>query len=143
MAESLNVTQLVEEAGISQRTLRYWIRRRLVPRPHGRGRAAKYTVEHLNRLRVVKYLRSTKLSLVKIRALIAEKSDAELLALVPQQVPRSPGGVPEPPPEPVYPHENWQMIELMNGLVLLVRPDCGVLLRRIAREIYEHYRLSV
>jgi hypothetical protein len=48
-------------------------------------------------------------------------------------------GVPAPPPAPMYPSVAWQVVTLMDGLVLMVNPNKGALLERIADEIYRLY----
>ena len=134
--------RLLDATGISERTLRYWIRKKLAPKPIGRGRAARYTDEHLNRIRIVKHLRSTKLSLAKIRFVLTSQSDADLLATIPKVVPTFADGLPLPPPEPNYPFSSWQLIEVGPGLVIFVRANAGVMVRRVAQAMYEHYRMS-
>jgi hypothetical protein len=33
----------------------------------------------------------------------------------------------------------WEVVELMDGLLLMVNPSKGAVLRRIADDIYRHY----
>ena len=48
---SYSIQQLQAETGVSARNLRYWIRLKLVPKPLGRGRGARYDDRHLVRVR--------------------------------------------------------------------------------------------
>jgi len=141
MADLYDIKRLLELAAISERTLRHWIREKLVPKPIGRGRAARYTADHLNRVRIIQHLRSTKLSLRKIRSVLSSRPEQELLAAIPKTAPRLPDALPPPLPEPAYPHRLWQVLEVVPGLVVMVRADAGVMVRRIAQDIYEHYQL--
>ena len=62
-------------------------------------------------------------------------------ALVPASpaAPPSADGVRTPPPEPSYPAVRWEVVTLMDGLVLLVNPAGGQVLRRVAADIYRYY----
>jgi hypothetical protein len=48
-------------------------------------------------------------------------------------------GLPAPPPEPTYPRASWEVVTLMEGLVLMVNPKRGPALQRIADDIYRRY----
>jgi DNA-binding transcriptional MerR regulator len=131
---------LLAELGISARTWRHWIRQKLVPRPIGRGRGARYDSRHLTRGRAVKALKSRGTSLRRIRGRIESLSEPELAALVPPLPrPTTPEGLPLPPPPPTYPSVTWEIVELMDGLALMVNPNRGELLRRVADDIFRHY----
>ena len=73
------IQALLEELGISARTWRHWIRQKLVPRPIGRGRGARYDSRHLARGRAVKALKSRGTSLRRIRGRIESLSEPELV----------------------------------------------------------------
>lgn len=89
------IEQLQKESGVSPRSLRYWIRLKLVPKPIGRGRGARYDDRHLIRARLIAHLRSSRMKIAAIRARIGSRSDEELLPLLPPR-PRAttPDGVP-------------------------------------------------
>jgi hypothetical protein len=95
------------------------------------------------RARLIQHLRAARLSLEAIRRRIAPLSDEQVRALLPPE-PRAvaPDGVPPPPPAPTYPSVPWQVVTLMDGLVLLVNPNRGAVLQRIAAEIYHHYGMK-
>ncbi len=136
------IHEFQDAIGVSVRTLRHWIRRKLLPKPLGRGRAARYTESHLTRARVIRHLRTKGQSLETIRARIAPLTEEQLRALLPA-APRvlSPDGIPIPP-APTYPSVSWEIVTLMDGLLLLVNPEKGAVLRRVADEIYRHYGLA-
>jgi DNA-binding transcriptional MerR regulator len=131
------IQELTAKTGVPARTLRHWIREKLVPKPNGRGRGARYDERHLIRTRVVQHLRAT-MSLRAIRSQIAAVSDEELAKLVPPVRAMTPEGLPAPPPAPTYPSTLWEVVHLMDGLVLMVNPTKPVV-RRIADEIYRYY----
>lgn len=56
-AESYSLNDLAEMTGFEARTIRSYIERGLLPGSEARGRAASYSVEHLNRLRAIQMLR--------------------------------------------------------------------------------------
>jgi len=56
---SLSLAELAEKAGISTRTVRFYIQQKLISRPTGIGRGSHYTTLHLQQAqRVVKLQRS-------------------------------------------------------------------------------------
>ena len=142
--ETFTIRGLEAESGVQARTLRHWIRQKLLPKPLGRGRAARYDSRHLLRARAVQHLRTFDQSLSAIRGRIGSLSEQELLALVPPRPrPTTAEGLPTPPPAPTYPAVTWEVIALMDGLVLMVHSGKGPALRRIADEIYRYYGAPV
>ena len=65
--EAMGLTELVEAAGVSVRTVRYYIAEGLLPPAHGAGPRAAYTAEHLDRLRLIARLKDAYLPLREIR----------------------------------------------------------------------------
>lgn len=135
--------ELQVRCGVSARTLRHWIRQKVVPKPIGRGRGARYDEGHLIRARIVQHLRNQRVSLHAIRSRIESLSEDQLLALLPPE-PRAttPEGLPMPPPPPTYPFQTWEMVHLMDGLFLMVNPTKGEVVRRIADEVHRYYGSS-
>jgi len=78
--DTMQIRDLAEAAGMTVRTVHYYVAEGLLPAPHGEGRQARYTVGHLARLKLVAALRDEGLSLAAIRARIAPLSDAEAAA---------------------------------------------------------------
>jgi len=139
-AGTYTASELVTLTGVPVRTLRHWVNRKVVPKPIGRGRGARYDERHLLCVRVAQHLRKSGSSLRAIRPRIAGASDAELRALLPPAPrPTTPEGLPVPPAPPSYPFVSWEVIGLVDGLILMVNPAKGPLLRRIADDIYRHY----
>lgn len=66
----LDLTELSDRAGVSIRTVRYYIQQGLLQEPEARGPGAHYTEEHLNRLLLIKRLQREHLPLAEIRKAI-------------------------------------------------------------------------
>jgi DNA-binding transcriptional MerR regulator len=123
--------------GVSARTLRSWIAQGVLPKPQGKGRGARYSDTHVQVARAVLGLRrqGVALSQMSLRLAQLDKQQLERLA---QPVNNAPAERPAPP-EPSYPFARWEVVELMPGLALIVSPEKGPVLRRVADEIYRHY----
>lgn len=61
------ILELQGIVSIQARTLRHWIRRKLLPKPLGRGRSARYIEAHLLRAQAVLHFRSQRAGLEVIR----------------------------------------------------------------------------
>jgi len=134
-----SMKELETLVGVQARTLRHWIRKRLLPKPLGRGRGARYTEEHLHRACAIRDLRAQRASLRTIHARLSQMSAEQLAAARPQPSTSLPETAREPPPAPSYPFQTWEVVTLIDGLVLLVNPGGRPVLRRLADEIYRHY----
>lgn len=140
-AVDLGIHELETQTGVPARTLRHWVKKGVLPRPHGRGRVARYTETHLVRALAIKHLRSTKVSIREIYRRIGALSDEQVKALIPPPERMTPDGVPPAPPPTTYPFATWELVGLADGLFLMVNPRRGPALRRIVDEIYKHYSL--
>jgi DNA-binding transcriptional MerR regulator len=85
--------QLADEAGVTPRTIRYYIAQGLLASP-GAGAGARYTEAHLDRLRVIRQLQRNHLPLAEIRKQLDRGSALEYVQSVLQ--PRT-YSRPEPP----------------------------------------------
>ena len=99
------IGELADLAGISRRTVRYYVQEGLVPPPLGLGRGNHYGREHLERLLHVKALQEAGRSLDEIRQLLGQ-----------QQAP----GMPMPE---LLPRTAWRRIEIAPGVELQLRDD--------------------
>jgi len=138
--------------GVQSRTLRHWMRVKLLPRPLGRGRSAVYTDAHVARAQLIMQMRAKHMRLLAIRAKLREMGSpagAPVTVSTSGAEPPPPPGetaasatvpaLPPAPPEPNYPAVRGEMIPLMDGLILLVNAEKGPSARRIAAEIYRYY----
>lgn len=140
-AKTYSIRELQGLAGVRARTVRNWVRKKVLPKPMGSGRGARYTESHVLRAKVTRHLRARGVSLPAIRRQLDGLREDQLVALLPPTAPSTPApdGVPAPPPAPNYPAVSWDVVTLMDGLVLLVNPSRGAAPRRIAADIYRYY----
>jgi len=104
------IGELAERAGVSRRTVRYYVQRELLPAPDGLGRGAHYGEAHLERLVRIRELQESGVPLADIPAALAPPT------------PSAPGG---PPPRPVgapTAHlDRWSRAVVADGVELHVR----------------------
>ena len=72
------VSELAEKAGVTKRTIHYYISKGLLLPPEGSGLNSVYNDEHLNRLLLIKKLQSEYMPLNKIREYILENPKEEI-----------------------------------------------------------------
>ena len=72
------VSELAEKAGVTKRTIHYYISKGLLLPPEGSGVNSVYNDEHLNRLLLIKKLQSEYMPLNKIREYILENPTAKI-----------------------------------------------------------------
>lgn len=75
MSESWSLHELCDRAGVTERTVRYYVAQGLLPSP-GLGRGVRYGAEHLSRLRAIRELQESFLPLAEIRARLDAPSGA-------------------------------------------------------------------
>jgi len=73
--------ELAAEAGVSPRTVRYYVQRGLLAAPEFRGKDTAYGREHLLRLHAIKHLQEAHLPLDGIQVRLANATEAELVKL--------------------------------------------------------------
>lgn len=69
----MSIGELAQRAGVTRRTIRYYVEIGLLPPPEGGGKAAVYGQGHLERLETIKGLQGYRLSLEEIRDRLAGK----------------------------------------------------------------------
>ena len=152
-----DVATLARLAGIMPRTVRDYVRAKVIPKPPARGPATRYGDEHLVRIRAARYLLSRdRMTLAEVRARFAKMTLAQIEALVPrweapdaapvEPVAPSPGGhvAPDAPNDAATANtgplgDRWERVELFPGLELLMRSGSAPFIERIAREIRDRY----
>ena len=77
----MTIEELADFAGISVRTVRYYISARLLPGPGTRGRGTRYTEAHLNRLRLIRSLVDQHVPINEIRDRTIGLSESEVSRL--------------------------------------------------------------
>jgi len=86
MNESITytLTELCETAGVSERTVRYYVTQGLLPSP-GTGRGVRWGQEHFERLRLILDLKEKHLPLAEIRHRLEAMSAADVSSLLANQ----------------------------------------------------------
>ncbi len=123
-----NIDTLAQKAGLTRRTVRYYVQRGLLEPPQGGGRGSYYTEDHLRRLERIRAWSEQGVPLMHIKAMLDRGAEppetaAELAAEEPAAAPAS-----QPPSAAApaaVPYERWL---LADGVELHVRP--GALPRR-------------
>jgi DNA-binding transcriptional MerR regulator len=80
--DRMSLRGLTDAAGVSVRTVRYYIAEGLLPPPAGSGPASSYTASHLDRLRLIQRLKADYLPLREIRRRLSGLADEDVRALV-------------------------------------------------------------
>lgn len=87
--DDLTLTELADRAGVSERTIRYYIQFGLLPAPEGAGPKTRYGRGHLGRLRLIRVLQDRHLPLNAIRKILAQRSEKEIEQLAEEPRPRA------------------------------------------------------
>jgi DNA-binding transcriptional MerR regulator len=81
----LSVEELADRAGVSVRTVRYYISQGLLPGPANRGKYASYDEDHLTRLQLIRRLVDQHVPLAELREQLGQLSSEEVRSLLRQQ----------------------------------------------------------
>jgi DNA-binding transcriptional MerR regulator len=93
-----SLTDLAGVAGVTPRTVRFYLSQGLLPSPGATGPGVKYGEEHLDRLRLIRRLQREHLPLADIRHRLAGLDGGQVAALAAQVLDAS-----EPTPPPAAP----------------------------------------
>lgn len=148
------LTELAEAAGVSPRTVRYYVQRGLLPAPPFKGPDTVYGEDHLVRLKAIRVLQARFLPLDAIQVELMRLGPDELKALAeadPTQVPPPAAAeraepVPAPPalPGPVKDEApapssagvtSWRRWELAPGLELHLADTADAKTRALAERV--------
>jgi Ca-activated chloride channel family protein len=144
--------ELARAAGISARTVRYYVQRGLLPAPAFRGKDTAYGHEHLVRLRAIRRLQDAFFPLDAIAVELEGRSLERIERLADgSESPTRPAS-PLAPPRPTLevspplsldatvspsPGRTFRRIELAPGLELSIAEDAPSESRRVAERILE------
>ena len=84
------ISELADLAGVTPRTVRYYLSQGLLPSAGQTGPGTRYSESHLARLRVIRGLQSEHLPLAEIRRRLSEVDDDQVVALAEQDAPGPP-----------------------------------------------------
>ena len=88
------IADLARLAGVTPRTVRYYVAQGLLPSPEAAGPGTRYSEGHLARLRLIRQLQREHLPLAEIRGRLASLGDEEVRALVGAQEEARPPAAP-------------------------------------------------
>ena len=77
-----SLTELCQLAGVTRRTVRYYIKQGLLPPAARRGRGARYLQDHLARLQLILRLKGRDIPLARIRERLTGLSEADVQRLL-------------------------------------------------------------
>jgi Ca-activated chloride channel family protein len=140
------LTELAEAAGVSPRTVRYYVQRGLLPAPPFRGPDTVYGEEHLVRLRAIRVLQARFLPLDAIQVELQRLSPEALRSLADSERGPPPPALAPPPPHsaaeqapqaaPAPPAvTRWQRWELAPGLELHLAEGADEKIRALAERV--------
>jgi DNA-binding transcriptional MerR regulator len=102
VAEELLIHELAERAGISVRTIRYYIEEGLLPQPSYQGKYSYYTPAYLDRLELIRRLKDSYLPLREIREIMSSLTDEQVHLKLKESPPPAPQFSAQPmPAQPV------------------------------------------
>jgi DNA-binding transcriptional MerR regulator len=83
--EEILIHELAQRAGISVRTIRYYIEEGLLPQPSYQGKYSYYTLNYLDRLELIRRLKESYLPLREIREIMSTLTDEDVQAKLKEQ----------------------------------------------------------
>ena len=133
---SYKLDELAVAAGVSPRTVRYYVQRGLLPAPAFRGRDTAYSGDHLLRLRAIKRLQESFLPLDAIQAELEKSSREELEGLVAGGgQPRPARLIPGPPSRSAATGERFVRYVLRPGLELHLSEGADAAARALCEKL--------
>jgi DNA-binding transcriptional MerR regulator len=116
----LKLDELATKAGVSPRTVRYYIQRGVLPPPNFKGPDTSYDDRHLHTLKAIKRLQEDYLPLDEIAAALHGKSDAELKKIAERGVAAKAA---KPEPARAVESKRGERIMIAKGIELWVEDD--------------------
>jgi DNA-binding transcriptional MerR regulator len=86
------LTELADLAGVTPRTVRYYLAQGLLPAVRPAGSGSRYDAGHLARLRIIRRLQGEHLPLAEIRRRLDELDDDQIRELAADDTPARPAG---------------------------------------------------
>jgi len=114
-SEWMSLGELTEMAGVSVRTVRYYIAEGLLPPPEGSGPQSAYTPGHLDRLRLIQRLKAAYLPLKEIRRRLAGLEDEAVRSLLRESLDAARDSEAPPPGGDVNLEEARKYLALLEG----------------------------
>jgi len=100
--DPLLISELAERAGVSIRTIRFYISEGLLPAPQAHGRYSVYDEEYLTRIELIKLLKNAYLPLKEIKRMVESLSKEEIESML-NKLSESTSNPPTPASTPMAP----------------------------------------
>ncbi len=143
MTRTFKLEELAAAAGVSPRTVRYYVQRGLLPAPDFRGKDTAYSEAHLLRLQAIKRLQAAHLPLDEIQVRLANLPDSELARVGTRDDGKAMRSAPAAPPlgnaRAGGPVAVAEVYRLAPGVELWVRGDLPETSRPLVRDILHRY----
>jgi DNA-binding transcriptional MerR regulator len=107
-----SLQQLADQAGVTPRTVRYYISQGLLPAPTALGPNTRYARGHLDRLRLIRRLQLEHQPLAEIRSRLERLDDDQVAELV-----REAEALPSPAPAVSEPEPGTKALEYIRNLL--------------------------
>jgi Ca-activated chloride channel family protein len=138
--KTYKLDELAAKAGVSARTVRYYVQRGLLSAPQFRGRDTVYTNDHLQRLKAIRRMQEQFLPLDQIQVELERgggTGGADMKVTVPPPIMGHPYRVPPIPtvPIPKPPTTRWRRYVLRDGLELHVSEGADDETHKLADEL--------
>ena len=115
--ENILIHELAEQAGTTVRTIRYYTDEGLLPQPVTQGKYAYYSLNHLNRLELIRRMKDAYLPLREIRQILSSLSDSEVLQRLQEQVLATPKAELRSKPEQLTQGSGTKALEYISRLM--------------------------
>jgi len=115
--EELLIHELAQRAGISVRTIRYYIEEGLLPQPSYQGKYSYYTLSYLDRLELIRRLKESYLPLREIREIMGSLTDSQVRRKLKEMPLSSPKLSLGPPPAQLTPKPGAKALDYINRLM--------------------------
>lgn len=132
-----NIDTLAEKAGVSRRTIHYYLQRGLLMPPCGEGRGCHYTSEHLTRIKELQQLSAQGVPLARIKEYFEHGADLfKMSASI------------EPPPQSTTGPDIWERFGIAEGIEVHIRTnrlterDKRELLKKLAATVKKQLSLE-
>jgi DNA-binding transcriptional MerR regulator len=136
--ESYDIQELVERSGVARRNIHFYVQQGLLPPPVGAGLGARYTIEHLYRLRMIPLLRTRGMRLDQIRERLAGLPPQDLERLLAEMEGMNGTAViplPGPLPAAVRTGQACTLYQLPGGIQIIVPSGLRPEYKRLADRI--------
>jgi DNA-binding transcriptional MerR regulator len=135
---SMKLDELAERAGVSPRTVRYYVQRGILPAPEFRGPETAYSREHLVRLKAIRVLQERHQPLDVIQEILSKCGIAEVERIAKGEVPTGVDvtvPVAQPRPDPVA---RWARHIVVPGLEIHLQDGASPEVRALAEALLRH-----